>query len=302
MTIGNRVREMRKKKGLTQDELASMLGYKSKSSVAHIENGRDIPRSMVAKLAQLLDTTPGYLMGWEDKQWIMTDEGPELSWVAEERLKKELAQNEAIEKEMKRLIFLPVIDVKNVSPFLKDYLKEREQRDIISFFPYLIHDNENKDDLVFVSISDDKMAPIISRGDVVLVNLGKKPLNDSLALIAVSAGSGFICRIRYASHYIEFGFSNSYEYPPLKVYADDKFEYDRYKPFGVVEEIRKYTINRKEIHAINNQISRKASPLPWAIPPVEESKAIASADVDTHSLEEPPADESMFENVPKNDV
>lgn len=44
------------------------------------------------------------------------------------------------------------------------------------------------------------------------------------------------------------------------------------------------------------------TPLPWAIPPVEESKAIASADVDTHSLEEPPADESMFENVPKKDV
>lgn len=66
MTIGERIRAARKKKGLTQEELASRLGYKSKSSVAHIENGRDIPRSMVVRLAELLDTTPAYIMGWEN--------------------------------------------------------------------------------------------------------------------------------------------------------------------------------------------------------------------------------------------
>lgn len=65
MSIGDRVKELRIKKGLTQLELAERLGYKSKSSVAHIENGRDIPRSMVVKLAAVLDSTPAYLMGWE---------------------------------------------------------------------------------------------------------------------------------------------------------------------------------------------------------------------------------------------
>ena len=42
--------------------------YKTKSSVAHIEKGRDIPRAMVVKLAQILDTTPAYLMGWEEQK------------------------------------------------------------------------------------------------------------------------------------------------------------------------------------------------------------------------------------------
>lgn len=67
MNIGERVKELRRKKGLTQSELADMLNYKSKSSVAHIENGRDIPRSMVVKLANVLGVTPSYLMGWEDE-------------------------------------------------------------------------------------------------------------------------------------------------------------------------------------------------------------------------------------------
>lgn len=66
MTIGDRVKLLRQKKKMTQLELAEKLGYKSKSSVAHIENGRDIPRSMVVTLADILDTTPSYLMGWED--------------------------------------------------------------------------------------------------------------------------------------------------------------------------------------------------------------------------------------------
>ena len=69
MTIGDRVKTLRESKGMTQEELANRLGKKSKSSVAHIEKGkRDIPRSMVVQLAEILDTTPAYLMGWTDKK------------------------------------------------------------------------------------------------------------------------------------------------------------------------------------------------------------------------------------------
>ena len=67
MNIGERVKQLRLKKNMTQEELATKLGYRSKSSVAHIENGRDIPRSMVVTLAEVLDTTPAYLMGWTDE-------------------------------------------------------------------------------------------------------------------------------------------------------------------------------------------------------------------------------------------
>lgn len=73
MTIGDRVKELRTKKGLTQQDLAELLGYKTKSSVAHIEKGRDIPRAMVVKLANILDTTPAYLMGWTDEKSTSTE-------------------------------------------------------------------------------------------------------------------------------------------------------------------------------------------------------------------------------------
>lgn len=66
-TIGVRIRERREALGLTQEELASRMGYKDKSSIHRIEAGRaDIPQSKVYAFAKALDTTPGYLMGWRD--------------------------------------------------------------------------------------------------------------------------------------------------------------------------------------------------------------------------------------------
>lgn len=66
--IGKQIRERRTELGLTQDELAKKLGYKSKSSINKIELGvNDIPQSKIEQFAKALDTTPAYLMGWETK-------------------------------------------------------------------------------------------------------------------------------------------------------------------------------------------------------------------------------------------
>lgn len=67
MTVGDRIKEARLRKGYSQTELAELLGYKSRSSINKIEKeGRDIPRSSVVRFAEVLDVTPSYLMGWED--------------------------------------------------------------------------------------------------------------------------------------------------------------------------------------------------------------------------------------------
>ena len=67
MTMGERIRAAREEKQLTQTDLANLLGYKSRSSINKIETGgRDIPRSVIVKLAKALDVSPSYLMGWTD--------------------------------------------------------------------------------------------------------------------------------------------------------------------------------------------------------------------------------------------
>ena len=64
--IGENIRARRLELGLSQEELAYRMGYKSKSSINKIEIGvNDIPQSKVVQFAEALHTTPQVLMGWE---------------------------------------------------------------------------------------------------------------------------------------------------------------------------------------------------------------------------------------------
>ena len=67
-TVGERILIARKQLGLTQEDLAKRMGYKSKSTINKIELGiNDIPQSKIVMFAKVLNTTPAYLMGWDEK-------------------------------------------------------------------------------------------------------------------------------------------------------------------------------------------------------------------------------------------
>lgn len=113
MTIGERIKAARVKKGYSQTELAELLGYKSRSSINKIEKeGRDIPRSIIVRLAELLDVTPAYLMGWEEES--IFDKYPQIELVPEMRkvpLLGAIACEEPIYREENEWISLPT-DIK----------------------------------------------------------------------------------------------------------------------------------------------------------------------------------------------
>lgn len=68
-TIGRKIQQRRKELGWTQEELAIKMGYKSKSTINKIELGiNDIPQSKIKLFAEILKTTPAYLMGWEEEK------------------------------------------------------------------------------------------------------------------------------------------------------------------------------------------------------------------------------------------
>lgn len=67
--VGKNIAKRRKELGMTQEELATKMGYKSKSTINKIELGiNDIVQSKVVKFAEVLKTTPSYIMGWEEMQ------------------------------------------------------------------------------------------------------------------------------------------------------------------------------------------------------------------------------------------
>ena len=87
--IGKKIRFKREQLNMTQEELAKRLGYKSKTTIAKIENGtNDIVQSKVVDFANALNTTVAYLMGCEDdakKEWE-----PKLTAKDERDIRKDL--------------------------------------------------------------------------------------------------------------------------------------------------------------------------------------------------------------------
>lgn len=69
MTIGNRIKSLRESKGITQTELAELIGT-TKQNIYKYENGiiTNIPSDKIELIAQRLSVSPAYLMGWEDEQ------------------------------------------------------------------------------------------------------------------------------------------------------------------------------------------------------------------------------------------
>lgn len=66
MNLASKVKQRRIELGLSQEELAKKMGYSSRTSINKIENGRPVSQKIIVRLAEALETTPAYLMGWED--------------------------------------------------------------------------------------------------------------------------------------------------------------------------------------------------------------------------------------------
>lgn len=69
MTIGERIKNRRKELGLTVDEVAERLG-KNRATIYRYESNEieSLPSPVLEPLADVLLTTPAYLMGWENEQ------------------------------------------------------------------------------------------------------------------------------------------------------------------------------------------------------------------------------------------
>ena len=64
MKLYANIKKRRKELGLTQTELAELVGYRDKTAIAHIEKGDiDLPQSKIVAFAEALSTTPGELLG-----------------------------------------------------------------------------------------------------------------------------------------------------------------------------------------------------------------------------------------------
>lgn len=109
MDLGNKVKTRREELGLSQEELAFKMGYKSRTSINKIENGRDVSQKIIVKLAEALQTSPAYLMGWEDEE-------KEKPTIISERERKIMRATELLQRYSEEALLLALQMLEKISP------------------------------------------------------------------------------------------------------------------------------------------------------------------------------------------
>lgn len=68
MTLGQRIKQRREELGMSQEELATKLGFKSRSSINKMELDKQYPRQhMIKAIADALNTTVTYILGVDEE-------------------------------------------------------------------------------------------------------------------------------------------------------------------------------------------------------------------------------------------
>ena len=67
LQLYSNIKRLRKLNNMSQQELAEAVGYKGKSMIAQVENGKvDLSASMISKFAEVFHVTELQLMGLDD--------------------------------------------------------------------------------------------------------------------------------------------------------------------------------------------------------------------------------------------
>lgn len=133
MDVGKRIRERRKELSLSVDELAQKLN-KNRTTVYRYEKGdiENLPMDILGPLAEALNTTPAYLMGWESKPVSVLDTITDYY-----RLSVGNENNVRIER------------FKDwAKKFDKYVFTDEEHNKLVEYAEFLIHQRERKNDNV----------------------------------------------------------------------------------------------------------------------------------------------------------
>lgn len=132
MTLYENIKARRIELNMSQKELAQKLGYKSTSTIAKIESGKnDIPQSKIMAFAKALDTTPGNLMGFPTRI-------PNLIDLDKSKI------NEAIEKYMKEKSLTPR-DERQIAEDLERMIADLDTQNALAAMGGTVEEQEDRE-------------------------------------------------------------------------------------------------------------------------------------------------------------
>lgn len=206
MTTGERIKMLRKEHNLTQEELGAKIGVQ-KAAIQKYEKGtvKNIKRDSLIKLAQCLNTTPEYLLGWED-----------------------MPSN--VEKvDTSDYVNIPIIG--RIAAGLSCFA----ETNITDYEPVSKSDVRGDEPFVFLRVVGDSMYPLFMEDDLVLVRCQSSVDSGSYAVVMIDEEDGVVKKIIYGPDFIELHSIN----PMYPVRRFENEEVTRIRVFGLVREIKR---------------------------------------------------------------
>lgn len=208
-TVGERIRLCRERLGMSQEELAKALGYRSRSSVNKIELGaQKLTQSKIAAIAEALHTTPSYIMGWDEEQAVSR------------------AFNVV---QMGRQVMRPIYG--SISAGLGEYVEGNNE--ILGWEP--VEEKYATDEYFYLRVVGDSMSPKIEDGDLLLIRKQESVDSGDIGAFLVDGEEGYVKRVKYGADYITF-ISLNPAYEPISFVGA---EVQRVRVVGRVVEIKR---------------------------------------------------------------
>ena len=208
LTMGQKIKALREAKGLTLEQVGDAVGV-GKSTVRKWETGliANMKRDKIAALSTVLETTPAYLMDWEE------DDKP-ISGLN--------AINPSDLGEMVRIPIFGSVRAGN-GGFAQEELEGYE------LVPASML-RGNMKEYFYLRTSGDSMEPEIKDGDLVLIHKQESVDNGTLAVVLVDGEEGVVKHVYHSgpnvnpkkpeTYWIELRSVNAY-YPPRRFVGED---------------------------------------------------------------------------------
>lgn len=204
MTIGQRIKALREQKGISQIELAEKIGV-SKQNLYKYENGiiSNIPSDKIEAAAAALETSPAYIMGWEDSTVSPLP--------------------------LENVYMRPLYDSVAAG------FNALAQNTVVGYIPTQIMSPSEQEKYIWVNVVGDSMSPMIDDGSKVLIKLQESVDSGQIAIVLIDDEEAVVKRVVYGDDWIELQSVNPY-YPPRRFEGQDV---QRIRVMGLVKEVSK---------------------------------------------------------------
>lgn len=203
MTLGERIKFFRERKGLGQTELASLVNI-SKQSLYKYENNiiTNIPSDKIEMIAKKLDTTPAILMGWESNVSPLPSD---------------------------KIFMRPLYNSVAAG------IGAVADNTILTYIPTFISNSMEKDMYIWVNVQGDSMSPLIDDGSKILIKKQESVDSGQIAVVLIDGEEAVVKKIQYEKDWIELISVNPY-YPPRRFEGSEVL---RVRVVGLVKQIMK---------------------------------------------------------------